>query len=120
MSVSALIGLMAWDYIVVGGGPSGSIVARELAKKGPTLLVRARVAHKVLPRRASRSPQVERGGNWSNYEVLPMLPEAVPQTVPKLGAGYRATSGQWIWRGNVLGRPRCTSTRVEERPRGFA
>ena len=40
---------LSYDFIVVGGGSSGALLARELASKGPTLLIDRGYNHSMFP-----------------------------------------------------------------------
>ncbi len=43
---------LSYDFIVVGGGSSGALLARELASKGPTLLIDRGYNHSMFPQSA--------------------------------------------------------------------
>ena len=86
-----------YDFIVVGGGSSGSALASNLAKKGPTLLIERGVNHTAYPQSTFRQgwPQiaavalepVQNGGSghWTG-------------TASILGGGS-AINGAACWRG---------------------
>ena len=40
---------LSYDFIIVGGGSSGALLARELASKGPTLLIDRGYNHSMFP-----------------------------------------------------------------------
>ncbi len=74
--------LVNYDFIVVGGGSSGSALASNLATKGPTLLIEQGANHTVYPQSAVRQgwPQIaivgldplrnEGSGHWSGTANL--------------------------------------------------
>ena len=75
---------LSYDFIVVGGGSSGSVLAAVLATKGPTLLL-------------------ERGANHSLYPQS-QVPEGWPQISAIAWTEVQATdSKQWTGTANVLG-----------------
>jgi hypothetical protein len=43
---------LSYDFIIVGGGSSGALLARELASKGPTLLIDRGYNHSMFPQSA--------------------------------------------------------------------
>jgi len=43
---------LSYDFIVVGGGSSGALLARELASKGPTLLIDRGYNHSMFTQSA--------------------------------------------------------------------
>ena len=49
-----------YDFIIVGGGSSGSVLASTLASKGPTLLIERGANHSAYPQSSLRegSPQI--------------------------------------------------------------
>ena len=73
-----------YDFIIVGGGSSGSALASKLAKKGPTLLIERGANHTAYPQSAVRqgSPQM------SSIGLEPIRIEG---------------SGHWTGTANVLG-----------------
>jgi ATP-binding cassette, subfamily G (WHITE), member 2 len=75
---------MNFDYIVVGGGSSGSTLAAHLVKKGPTLLI-------------------ERGRHHSSFPQS-QAKEGFPQLAALAFTPLRATdSGHWSGTASILG-----------------
>jgi len=88
-----------FDFIIVGGGSSGSVLASELASKGPTLLIERGTNHSAYPQSKQRQgfPQISAiatkqsknhgSGHWKG-------------TADILGGGSALNAGV-CWRGQM-------------------
>lgn len=97
--IAASAAARSFDFIVVGGGSSGSVLAGLLATKGPTLLIERGANHSAYPQSSVRQgwPQIaalllrgvrhDSSGHWSG-------------TASVLGGGS-ALNGAVCWRGEL-------------------
>ena len=95
---SAALGL-AFDYIVVGSGASGGVLAAALAAKGPTLLVERGPNNTAYPQ--SAVPQ-----GWPQISVIAAEAQRAHDSgmwtlVPAVLGGGSALNGAVCWRGEV-------------------
>jgi len=98
------------DYIVIGSGSAGAIIARRLADSGAgvTLIEAGRRDNTVLVRKPGMIgplhsvPQLKKKVDWGHYTVEQKhaLGRAIPQTHGKVVGGSSSVNGMVFVRGN--------------------
>jgi len=88
-----------FDYIIVGGGASGSALASILSKKGPTLLIERGANHSAYPQASVRQgyPQIAA----MTYEQLKNQGSGHFTGTPNILGGGSALGGGTCWRADA-------------------
>ena len=88
-----------FDFIIVGGGASGSALASILSKKGPTLLIERGANHSAYPQASVRQgyPQIAS----MTYELLKNQGSGHFTGTPNILGGGSALGGGTCWRADA-------------------